>query len=105
MTREQFIEKVYGYKGNPARCVCTCLYPHQSLFFSYPSLTNRSPAASLNIFLWSSVKYFFHSPVFPERKVGERLGLMEDSSESRINCRGACSGTRARKWSMMRVNI
>lgn len=42
---------------------------HQSLLFSYPSLTSKSPATSLNNFLCSGLKYAFHPPVFPERKV------------------------------------
>ena len=64
------------------------LHPYQSLSFSYPNLINKSPATSLKIFLCASVKYFLHSPVFPERKVGERLGLMADSRASRINWPG-----------------
>src|SRR5215207_6514919 len=71
--------------------------PYQLLSFSYPKRINSSPATSLKSFLCSSVKCFFHSPVLPERKVGERLGLMEDSSDSRINCRGAGSGARESK--------
>src|SRR5688572_3841086 len=62
---------------------------YQSLFLSYPSLINRSPATSLKILLCSSVKYFFHSPVFPERNVGERFGLIDDSRHSRTNALGA----------------
>ena len=42
---------------------------HQSLSFSYPSCTSKSPATSLNNFLCSSVKYSRQPPVFPERKV------------------------------------
>src|SRR5512139_2689086 len=49
---------------------------YQSLFFSYPSLTSRSPAISLNRFLCSSVKCCFHPPVFPERNVWLFLGWM-----------------------------
>ncbi len=55
---------------------------YQSLSFSYLNLINNSPATSLKIFLCSSVKCFFHSPVFPERKVGDLVGLMDDSRES-----------------------
>src|SRR5512133_114133 len=81
------------------------LCPYQRLSFSYPKRINKSPATSLKSFLCSSEKYFFHSPVFPERKVGERCGLIEASKESRINCRGAGSGMRVRRWSMIRERV
>src|SRR5271157_1664286 len=79
--------------------------PYQLLSFSYPSFINKSPATSLKIFLCSDVKCFFHSPVLPERKVGDLLGLMDDSSESSIVWRGVLNGTRTRKWSMMRFKL
>ena len=74
---------------------------YQSLSFSYPNLINKSPVASLNTRLCSSVKYFFHSPVFPERKVGDLAGLMDDSSASRMRSRGAGVGARVMRCSMM----
>ncbi len=53
---------------------------YQSLFSSYPSLTSKSPAASLNNFLCSSVKCCFHPPVFPERKVWLFFGWMASTN-------------------------
>ena len=52
---------------------------YQSRFLSYPNLISKSPAISLNILVCSSLKYFFHSPVLPDRKVGDLVGLMDDS--------------------------
>ena len=42
---------------------------YQALFFSYPSLTSKSPVTSLNNSLCSSVKNSRQPPVFPARKV------------------------------------
>lgn len=42
---------------------------YQSFLFSYPNLTTKSPATSLNNDLCSAVKNSRQPPVFPERKV------------------------------------
>lgn len=69
MRKPPFLGRVFEKMGNKKDGSAPILHHYQSLFFSYPSLTNKSPATSFSNLLWSSVKCCFQPPVFPERKV------------------------------------